>query len=64
MPHFAKPGDLSAPHEPTVLINARVIDPATGTDQPGGVLIENGLITKQQLIFHRGFFSLQPTTGN
>jgi dihydroorotase len=45
MPHFAKPGDLSAPHEPTVLINARVIDPATGTDQPGGVLIENGLIT-------------------
>ncbi|MFT5507864.1 MAG: dihydroorotase [Hyphomicrobiaceae bacterium] len=45
MPQFAKPGDLNAPHEPTVLINARVIDPASGRDEPGGVLIKDGLIT-------------------
>ena len=28
----------------TVLINARLIDPATGRDEPGGLLIEDGLI--------------------
>ncbi len=29
----------------TVFINARVIDPASGRDEPGGVLIKNGIIT-------------------
>jgi len=28
----------------TALINARLIDPASGLDEPGGLLIENGLI--------------------
>ena len=30
--------------QPIVLINARVIDPASGRDEPGGVLIEDGII--------------------
>ncbi len=46
MPQFAKPGDLNVPHEPTVMINARVIDPASGRDEPGGVLIVDGVITE------------------
>ena len=46
MHQFAKPGDLNAPHEPTVLINARVIDPASGRDEPGGILIKDGVITE------------------
>lgn len=29
---------------PVALINARLLDPATGTETPGGVMIENGLI--------------------
>ena len=28
----------------TVILNARLLDPATGTDVPGGVIIENGAI--------------------
>lgn len=46
MPHFAKPGDLNTTHSPTVLINARIIDPASGRDEPGGVAIEDGRITQ------------------
>lgn len=30
---------------PLLLANARVIDPSTGTDRPGAVLVENGLIS-------------------
>ncbi|MBU1335152.1 MAG: dihydroorotase [Alphaproteobacteria bacterium] len=29
---------------PVLIENARIVDPASGTDQPGAVLIENGLI--------------------
>jgi dihydroorotase len=29
---------------PTVLINARLIDPASGRDEPGGILLRDGLI--------------------
>jgi len=29
---------------PVALINARLLDPATGKETPGGVMIENGLI--------------------
>ena len=28
----------------TVFINARLIDPASGRDEPGGLLVENGII--------------------
>ena len=44
MPQFLRPGDLATPPQPTVLINARLIDPATSRDEPGGVLIEDGKI--------------------
>lgn len=37
----AKP-EIETP--PTVFINARLIDPATGMDEPGGLLVEDGLI--------------------
>ena len=30
--------------KPTVFINARVIDPASGLDEPGGVLVEGDLV--------------------
>ncbi len=30
---------------PLIIDNARVVDPASGTDQPGAVLVENGRIT-------------------
>jgi dihydroorotase len=46
MPHFAKPVDLTQPPKPTVLINARLIDPASGRDEHGGVLVEDGVIVK------------------
>jgi len=39
MPDFT---DRNAPS--TVLINARVIDPESGRDEPGGVLVEEGVI--------------------
>ena len=44
MPQFAKPPELALPTAPTVLINARLIDPSTGRDEPGGILIEEGRI--------------------
>ena len=53
MAQFAKPGDLNSPHRPTVLINARIMDPATGRDEPGGILVENGLITQVGAQFRR-----------
>ncbi len=37
----AKP-EIETP--PTVFINARLIDPATGIDEPGGLLVEDGCI--------------------
>ena len=46
MPIFAKPGDLNTPHKPTVLFNARIIDPASGRDEPGGIAVEDGRITQ------------------
>ncbi len=36
--------DDPAPDKRTVLINARIVDPATEHDEPGGILIEDGLI--------------------
>lgn len=53
MVYRAKPGDLSTSPEPTVLINARVMDPASGRDEPGGVLIEDGVISKVDTSFRR-----------
>ena len=44
MPFFARPPELAKPPKPTVLINARLIDPDSGRDEPGGVLIEDGKI--------------------
>ncbi|MGE0629192.1 MAG: dihydroorotase [Hyphomicrobiaceae bacterium] len=35
----------NAPSRPTVLINARLVDPASNRDEPGGVLVKDGLIT-------------------
>ena len=32
------------PHAPTAFINARLIDPATGRDEPGGLVVRDGLI--------------------
>lgn len=32
------------PTPPTVFINARLMDPASGRDEPGGLLVENGVI--------------------
>lgn len=46
MPQFAIPADMAGETEPTVLINARVIDPASGRDEPGGVLVEDGKIAE------------------
>lgn len=37
--------DKSSRHKPLTLVNARLIDPATGLDAFGGLLIENGVIT-------------------
>lgn len=34
---------------PVLIENARIVDPASGTDQPGAVLIENGLIAEVAL---------------
>ncbi|HEX5957679.1 MAG TPA: dihydroorotase [Hyphomicrobiaceae bacterium] len=34
----------TAEHETIAFLNARVIDPAGGSDEPGGVLVEDGLI--------------------
>lgn len=34
---------------PLLIENARIVDPASGTDQPGAVLIENGLIAEVAL---------------
>jgi predicted amidohydrolase len=39
------PSHIEQPAPPMVLINARLIDPASGRDEPGGVLIENGALT-------------------
>ncbi len=33
-----------APNRRTVFINARLVDPATGRDEPGGLLVEDGVI--------------------
>ncbi len=46
MAHFALPHELAKEPVPTVLINARVIDPASGRDEPGGVVIESGKIVQ------------------
>ena len=53
MPTFARPGDLAAPPKPTVLINARVIDPSSGRDEPGGLLVEDGVIVDIGTQFRR-----------
>lgn len=53
MPFFARPPDLATQPKPTVLINARLIDPASGRDEPGGVLIENGEILDLGTQFRR-----------
>ncbi len=34
----------AAARRPAVFLNARLIDPETGRDEPGGLLVENGLI--------------------
>jgi dihydroorotase len=39
-PEFRRETDL----RPRVLINARLMDPASGRDEPGGLLVENGII--------------------
>ena len=36
--------ERAAPHQPTVFINARLIDPASGRDEPGGLLVRDGQI--------------------
>ena len=53
MPFFARPPDLATPPKPTVLINARLIDPDSGRDEPGGVLIEDGRILDLGTQFRR-----------
>lgn len=40
-------------HRPQALINARLIDPASGRDEKGGVLVEGGLITDLGPHLHR-----------
>lgn len=37
--------NASGPKHRTALLNARILDPASGTDQPGAVLVEDGRIT-------------------
>ncbi len=32
------------PKPSTVLINARLVDPASGRDEPGGVIVKDGII--------------------
>ncbi len=44
MPSQPKPPRRVSDKPATVIINARLIDPATSRDQPGGLLIEEGLI--------------------
>ena len=34
----------TGPHETTAFLNARLIDPATGKDEPGGLLVKDGVI--------------------
>jgi dihydroorotase len=34
----------TAPYEPTTFLNARLIDPASGRDEPGGLLVRDGAI--------------------
>lgn len=41
-PEKKRPQGAGAP--PTVFINARIIDPASGRDEPGGLLVDGGLI--------------------
>lgn len=36
--------DANAPARPVALVNARLLDPASGLDQEGGILIEHGAI--------------------
>ena len=38
------PASAQSTHPPTVFINARLVDPATGRDEPGGLLVRDGLI--------------------
>ena len=33
----------TAPDEATAFLNARLIDPASGKDEPGGLLVKDGL---------------------
>lgn len=35
---------IKAPRTPVVFLNARLIDPETGRDEPGGLLVQDGLI--------------------
>ena len=35
---------IPAPTNATVFINARLIDPASGRDEPGGLLVKDGVI--------------------
>ncbi len=38
--------DGTAAQEPTTFLNARLIDPATGKDEPGGLLVKDGSIAE------------------
>jgi dihydroorotase len=38
------PQSPTAPPKPTVFLNARIIDPASGRDEPGGLLVKDGMI--------------------
>lgn len=42
----AKKKKTKATGKTTALINARLVDPATGSDEPGGLVIEDGLIAE------------------
>lgn len=42
--HEQHDADRRRPHQPLALVNARLVDPASGLDAFGGLLIENGVI--------------------
>ena len=41
---MAKDRENGAPSDSIVFINARLIDPASGRDEPGGLLVRDGVI--------------------
>ena len=42
MEHLAQ--DRHTASQPTAFVNARLLDPETGLDQPGGLLVDDGRI--------------------